>query len=98
MLPTDSFSIGNSNLKTFVPGLPFACALFGHGAFHSDAWFLSIARGIEAVQCGVSPSRASFGKVGSIMKRVHVPIDRHADAQLTEVLIRFDALAEFLKL
>jgi hypothetical protein len=32
------------------------------------------------------------------MKRVHVPIDRHADAQLTEVLIRFDALAEFLKL
>ena len=25
-----------ANLKTFVPGLPFACSLFGHGAFHSD--------------------------------------------------------------
>ena len=32
-----------------------------------------------------SPSRASFGKVGSIMKRFRVPIDRHADGQLTEV-------------
>ena len=32
------------------------------------------------------PSRASFGKVGSIMKRLRVPIDRHADGQLTEVL------------
>ena len=28
----------------------------------------------------VPPSRASFGKVGSIMKRLRVPIDRHADA------------------
>ena len=33
-----------------------------------------------------SPSRAAFGKVGSIMKRLRVPIDRHADGQLTEVL------------
>ena len=28
--------------------------------------------------------RASFGKIGSIMKRLRVPIDRHADGQLTE--------------
>ena len=33
-----------------------------------------------------SPSRAAFGKVGGIMKRLRVPIDRHADGQLTEVL------------
>ena len=38
-----------ANLKTFVPGLPFARSLFGHGAFHSDVWSLPIARGIEAV-------------------------------------------------
>src|ERR1700730_10690888 len=25
-----------ANRKTLVPGLPFACSLFGHGAFHSD--------------------------------------------------------------
>jgi hypothetical protein len=53
-------------------------------AFRSEVRFLPIARGIEAVQCGGSPSRASFGKVGSIMKRLRVPIDRHADGQLTE--------------
>jgi hypothetical protein len=37
-----------ANPKTFAPGLPFARSLFGHGAFHSDVWFLPIARGIEA--------------------------------------------------
>jgi hypothetical protein len=29
-----------------------------------------------------SPSRASFGKVGSIMKRFRVPIDRHPDGHV----------------
>jgi hypothetical protein len=54
--------------------------------FRSDVWFLPIARDIEADLLWDSPSRASFGKVGSIMKRLRVPIDRHADGQLTEVL------------
>src|SRR3984893_6334093 len=48
--------------------------------------FVAIARDIEADLLWDSPSRASFGKVGSIMKRLRVPIDRHADGQLTEVL------------
>ena len=30
--------------------------------------------------------RESFGKVGSIMKRLRVPIDRHADGQIIEVV------------
>jgi hypothetical protein len=55
-------------------------------AFRSDVWFLPIARDIEADLMWDSPSRASFGKVGSIMKRLRVPIYRHADGQLTEVL------------
>jgi hypothetical protein len=29
-------AVSFANLKTFVPDLPFACSLFGHGAFHSD--------------------------------------------------------------
>jgi hypothetical protein len=65
--------------------LPFGRSLFGHG-FSLNVWFLPIARDIEAVQCGDSPSRASFGKVGCIMNRLRVPIDRHADGQLTEAL------------
>ena len=75
-----------ANLKTFVPCSPFGRSLFGHGAFHSDVRFLPIVRDIEADLMWVSPSRAAFGKVGSIMKRLRVPIDRHADGQLTEVL------------
>jgi hypothetical protein len=78
-------AVSFANLKTFVPGSPFGRSLFGHG-FSLRVLFLPIARGIEAVQCGDSPSRASFGKVGSIMKRLRVPIDRHADGQLTKVL------------
>src|SRR6202011_5869565 len=48
--------------------------------------FVAIARDIEADLLWDSPSRASFGKVGSIMKRLRVPIDRHADGQITEVV------------
>ena len=55
-------------------------------AFRSDVWFLPVARDIEADLLWDTPSRASFGKVGSIMKRLRVPIDRHADGQLAEVL------------
>src|ERR1700730_15237584 len=29
-------AVSFANLKTFVPGSPFARSLFGHGAFHSD--------------------------------------------------------------
>ena len=39
-------------------------------AFRSDVWFLPLARDIEADLMWDLPSRASFGKVGSIMKRV----------------------------
>jgi hypothetical protein len=35
--------------------------------FRSDVWFLPVARDIEADLLWDSPSRASFGKVGSIM-------------------------------
>src|SRR6202043_1376179 len=45
-------------------------------AFRSDVWFLPLARDIEADLLRDSPSRASFGKVGSIMKRLRVPIAR----------------------
>src|SRR6202043_702394 len=45
-------------------------------AFRSDVWFLPLARDIEADLLWDSPSRASFGKVGSIMKRLRVPIAR----------------------
>jgi hypothetical protein len=62
-------------------------------AFRSDVWFLPIARDIEADLLWDSPSRASFGKVGSIMKRLRVPINRHADGQLTEVLRPSTALS-----
>ena len=79
-------AVSFANLKTFVPGLSFADSLLDQGAFHSDVWSLPIARGIEADPMLDTPSRASFGKVGSIMKRLRVPIDRHADGQLTEVL------------
>ena len=48
--------------------------------------FVAIGRDIEADLLWDSPSRASFGKVGSIMKRLRVPIDRHADGQITEVV------------
>ena len=48
--------------------------------------FVAIARDIEADLLWDSPSRASFGKVGSIMKRLRVPIDRHADGQIIEVV------------
>jgi hypothetical protein len=48
--------------------------------------FVAIARDIQADLLWDSPSRASFGKVGSIMKRLRVPIDRHADGQIIEVV------------
>ena len=41
-------AVSFANLKTFVPGLPFACALFGHG-FSLQHLAMTIARGIEAV-------------------------------------------------
>ncbi|MGA6967254.1 MAG: hypothetical protein WBZ51_27030, partial [Xanthobacteraceae bacterium] len=47
---------------------------------------VAIARDIQADLLWDSPSRASFGKVGSIMKRLRVPIDRHADGQIIEVV------------
>jgi hypothetical protein len=73
-------AVSFANLKTFVPCSPFG-ARFLAMAFRSDVWFLPIARDIEAYLLWDSPSRASFGKVGSIMKRLCVPIDRHADGQ-----------------
>jgi hypothetical protein len=54
-------------------------------AFRSDVWFLPIARDIEADLMWDTPSRASFGK-GQLQKLFRVPMDRHADGRLTEVL------------
>src|ERR1700731_153926 len=67
-------------------------------AFRSDVWFLPVARDIEADLLWDSPSRASFGKVGSIMERLRVPIDRHADGQLTEVLRKIVLVVPYRRL
>ena len=78
-------AVSFANLKTFVNTRRLG-ARFLAMAFRSDVWFLPVARDIEADLLWDSPSRASFGKVGSIMKRLRVPIDRHADGQIIEVV------------
>jgi hypothetical protein len=53
-------------VKTFVPYSPFGRSLFGHG-FSLRCLVLPVARDIEADLLWDSPSRASFGKAGSII-------------------------------
>jgi hypothetical protein len=54
--------------------------------FTPTVWFLPIARDIEADPNVGFTIACIICKVGSIMKRLRVPIDRHADGQLAEVL------------
>src|ERR1700732_1977366 len=78
-------TVSFANLKTFVPCSPFGRSLFGHG-FSLRRLVSAHSPRHQGSPMWDSPSRASFGKVGSIMKRLRVPIDRHADGQITEVV------------